>query len=242
MKNAQYFTKLDLNAVSHQLEFDERSRYITAFQTEDRIKRFKRLTFGLNSASEQLQHHLKTLLADISGVIDIADDILVFASTIAEHDLILQRVLQRLSENGLLLNLEKYLVSKETLGYFGFVFSKNGMKPSVSNILALKEAKRTQDIKGVCGYLVITNYSKLFIPYFSKLTYPIRKVTHQSIKFEWSDGCEKSYLTERAVNTYFDERKALLFTVMHLLSDYSQFYCKRTKTTMLTLYLIHLVL
>ena len=39
LKNAQYFTKLDLNAAFHQLELDERYRYVTAFQTEDRIKR-----------------------------------------------------------------------------------------------------------------------------------------------------------------------------------------------------------
>ena len=106
MENAQYFTKLDLNAACHQLELDERSRYIAAFQTVDRIKRFKRLIFGLNSASEQLQHHLQTLLADISGVVNIADDILVFASTIAEHDLILQKVFQKLSEKALTLNLD----------------------------------------------------------------------------------------------------------------------------------------
>ena len=55
----------------------------------------------LNSASEQLKHHLQTLLADMSGVIDIADDILVFASTYAEHDLILQNVFRRLSEKDL---------------------------------------------------------------------------------------------------------------------------------------------
>ena len=85
LKNAQYFMKLDLNAAFHQLGLDERSRYITAFQTDDRIKRFKRLIFGLNNASEQLQHHLQTLLADIPGVINIADDILAFALTIAEH-------------------------------------------------------------------------------------------------------------------------------------------------------------
>ena len=58
-KNTQYFTKLDLNAAFHELELREQSRYITAFQTEDRIKRFKRLFFGLNSASKQLQHHLQ---------------------------------------------------------------------------------------------------------------------------------------------------------------------------------------
>ena len=62
LKNTQYFTKLDLNAAFHQIELDRQSRYITAFQTEDHIKRFKRLIFGLNSASEQLQYHLQTLL------------------------------------------------------------------------------------------------------------------------------------------------------------------------------------
>ena len=114
LKKAQYFTKLDLNAAFHQPELDKRSRYITAFQTEDRIKRFKKLIFGLSSASEQLQHHLQTLLADTSSVVNIADDILVFASTIAEHDLILQKVFQRISEKGLTLDLGKCLFSNET--------------------------------------------------------------------------------------------------------------------------------
>ena len=58
LKGAKYFTKLDLNSAFHQLELHEDSRYITAFQTEDRIKRFKRLIFALNIASEQLQHYL----------------------------------------------------------------------------------------------------------------------------------------------------------------------------------------
>ena len=40
LKGAKYFTKLDLNSAFHQLELHEYSRYITAFQIEDRIKRF----------------------------------------------------------------------------------------------------------------------------------------------------------------------------------------------------------
>ena len=64
------------------------------------------------------------------------------------------------------------------------------MKLSVSKILTLKMAKRPQDIKGVRSYLGMIIYLKLFIPDFSTLTYPIRKLTHQDIKFEWSDDCE----------------------------------------------------
>ena len=143
----------------------------------------------------------------ISGAINIADDILVFALTIAEHDSILQKVFQRLSKKGLTLNLECLFFKKILLLV---LFLKNGMKPSVSKILALKEAKRPQDIKGVGSYLGMIHYLKRFIPDFNTLTYPIRKLTHLDIKFEWSDDCDKSfqnlnnYLTEKAVNTYFD--------------------------------------
>lgn len=132
LKNARYFTKLDLNSAFHQLEIDENSRYITAFRTEDRVKRFKRLIFGLNSASEQLQHHLQVILTDIPGVLNIADDILIFALTISEHDEILRKVFERLSEKGLTLNLSKCIFSKESVEYFGFIFSKQGIKPSES--------------------------------------------------------------------------------------------------------------
>ena len=67
------------------------------------------------------------------------------------------------------------------------------MKPSVSKILALKEVKRSQDIKGVRSYLGMINYLKRFIPNFSTLSYPILKLTHQDIKFEWSDDSEKTF-------------------------------------------------
>ena len=125
------------------------------------------------------------------------------------------------------------------------------MKPSVSKILTLKEARDPQDVQEDRSYLGMINNLKCFISDLSVLTYLIRKLTHQDIKFEWSDDCEKSiltsnnYLIETAVNTYFDEKKntiMLLSTVIHLLLDYTQFYCIRTKMTMLTLYLIHLVL
>ena len=56
----------------------------------------------------------KLYLSDIR-IVDIADDNLIFASTIAEHDLTLQNVFQRLFEKGLTLNLDKRLFSKETL-------------------------------------------------------------------------------------------------------------------------------
>ena len=126
LKGAKYFTKLDLNSAFHQLELHEDSRYITAFQTEDRIKRFKRLISGLNSASEELQHYLQITLAGIAGAINIKDDILIFSESITEHDEISKHVFQNLYAKGLTLDLTKCNFSKEHLEYLGFIFSKTG--------------------------------------------------------------------------------------------------------------------
>ena len=163
LKGAKFFAKLDLNSAFHQLELHEDTRFITAFQTEDRIKRFKRLIFGLNSASEHLQNYLQIALADILGAINIADDILIFAGSITEHDQILKHVFQRLQAKRLTLNLSRCTFSKEHLEYFGFIFSKAGMKPSYSKMNALKNAERPQEIKGIRSYLGRSLLILLFI-------------------------------------------------------------------------------
>ena len=84
-----------------------------------------------------MQHYLQITLADIPGAINIADDFLIFAESITEHDEILKHVFQILQAKGLTLNLSKCIFSKEHLEYFGFIFSKAGMRPSYSKIKML---------------------------------------------------------------------------------------------------------
>ena len=70
----------------HQIELDQDTRLITVFESDTRIKRFKRLIFGVFSAAEELQHALQTILADIPGTNNIADDITIFAENIKQQD------------------------------------------------------------------------------------------------------------------------------------------------------------
>ena len=58
------------------------------------------------------------------------------------------------------------------------------MKLSSSEISALKKADHPQDVKRVCSYSGMVNYLKRFIPDFSTITYPLRKLTHQEARLE----------------------------------------------------------
>ena len=216
LKDCKHFTKLDLNSAFHQLELEPSCRYITAFRTEKRIMQYTRLIFGANSAAEELQHALQSILADIEGTANIADDILIHAKTSQEHDEILANVFKRLADKGLTLNLKKCIFDKQNLEYFGYIFSADGIKPSPTKITALQDANRPEDLKALKSFLGMTNYLKRFIPNYSTITYPLRRLTQKEIDFEWNQECENAFqnlktsLSEKSCIAYFDEQKETL--------------------------------
>ena len=216
LKDCKHFAKLDLNSAFHQLELEPSCRYITAFRTEKRIMQYKRLIFGANSAAEELQYALQSILIDIEGAANIADDILIYAKTTKEHDEILSKVFKRLAEKGLTLNLQKCVFDKRNLEYFGYIFSADGIKPSPTKTQALKNANRPEDLKALRSFLGMTNYLKRFIPNYSTITYPLRRLTQKDVKYEWNQECENAFqslktsLSEDSCISYFDESKETL--------------------------------
>ena len=87
------------------------------------------------------------------------DDI-VFRKSDNEHDNGLNKVLKRLAENNITLIIEKCEFDKESMEYYGSIFSRDGMKPSPNKINALKNAVHPIDIKSVRSFLGWTNYLK----------------------------------------------------------------------------------
>ena len=169
-----------MRSAYHQLAPE--SRYITAFQSDTRIKRFTRLIFGVNSASEELQHIIRAILTDIEGVVNIWDNLLIHADSISKHNEILRKVFQRFREKELTINLEKCEFLQNSLDFFGHVFSAEGMKPNPTKVEAIVNAKVPEDEKALRSFLGLANYLKAFIPDFSSLTYPLRTLLKNDVE------------------------------------------------------------
>ena len=107
LNDARIFSKIDLRLGYHQLVLAEESRYITTFS------RYKRLNFGISSASEVFQNVIANAIDCIDGALNMSDDIFMFgkgrsdSEALKEHDRYLSQVLQRLQESGLTANLPK---------------------------------------------------------------------------------------------------------------------------------------
>ena len=97
-----------------------------------------------------------------------------------------ESLLRRFRECGLNFNPKKCEFRLPQIEFFGFVFSKDRMKPLPSIIEGLKQMDPSKNVSEVRSFLGMAQYSVRFIPNFAEMTTPLRKLTHQGVKWSWS--------------------------------------------------------
>ena len=99
------------------------------------------MPFGLTNAPSTFMRLMNEVLKKFLGkfVIVYLDDILIFKKTLDEHLLHIRRVLERLREEKMLINLKKCSFVKRELVYLGFVISSEGLKMDLEKVKAILE-------------------------------------------------------------------------------------------------------
>lgn len=212
LTGATLFTKLDLRSGYHQLELHPSSRYITTFSTHAGLFCYKRLNFGISSASEIFQEVIRNVISGIPGVKNISDDIIIYGKSQAEHDKALDATFKRLLENGLTLNLEKCEFNKDQVVFFGVTFSKEGISPDPKKVTAIKDMSPPKNVPELRSFLGMTTYSSRFIQNYATLCEPLRRLTRQDTDWNWGSEQEVAFenlkceLSSDTVMTYFNQK------------------------------------
>ncbi|CAC5403651.1 unnamed protein product [Mytilus coruscus] len=105
--NAKVFSKIDATSGFWHLKLDEDSSKLTCFNTPFGRYRFLRAPFGIKSIPEIFQRVMTEIMENIEGAEVIVDDILIWESTIQEHDERLKKVLDRARQCNLKLSKSK---------------------------------------------------------------------------------------------------------------------------------------
>ena len=177
------------------MELHADSRDITTFVTHDGLFRYKRLSFGVNAAPEKYQHIISQVIADIEGVVNIADDLIVHGKTVAEHDQSLHKLLARLEEKNLTLNGEKCTFGMGKVVFMGILLSKHGIGPTEEKVRAVTEATRPSSVSEVRSFLGLVGFSSRFIPDFATKAEPLRVLCRKDEKFLWGKAQEEAFNT-----------------------------------------------
>ena len=221
MSGAKYFTKLDAVSGFWQIQLDEQSSRLCTFNSPFGRYRFKRMPFGIKSASEVFQKIMSHMLEDINGAEVIIDDILVWGSSVEEHDQRLRRVLNRAKEYNLKLSRQKCEERKTEVKYVGQVLTQRGVKPDPEKVRAIMMMQKPENRQEILTFLGLVQYLGKFLPRLSDVSASLRKLTETSSGCEWKWTKEqdvsfetiKAMITQAPVLAYYDPKLPMTLSV-----------------------------
>ena len=219
LRDAKYFTSMDLVHGYFQVVMDPTSIDVTAFRVPWGLYEFTRMPQGLVNSPSTFQRTMEYILGDLnlSQIILYLDDILVFSSTFEQHLERLDLVLTRLAENGLKVKGKKCHFVQQEVEYLGHVVTSEGVRMDPGKVEKIRTWPRPQNGKDVSSFLGLASYYRRFIDGFSSIAAPLHQVAEKGkgskTKFVWGQAQEeafeilKSQLTSTPVLTYpkFDE-------------------------------------
>lgn len=196
------FSSLDAASGFLQIPLHSESSQLSTFITPFGRYCFRRLLFGIMSAPEIFQRKMSETLQGLQGVSVYMDDIVVYGKDMEEHDLHLQKVLERVESAGLKLNKEKCKLRQEKLNFLGQVVDATGKRSDPAKVRAIRELAAPENIHKLKCILGMVNYLGKYVPNLSTVGQPLYELLQSKTAWTWGP----------AQHTAFEKLKELLMT------------------------------
>ena len=134
----------------------------------------------------------------------------MYGKNTADHNKNLRAVLKRLSDVHLTLNKKKCLFNQSSIKFFGYIFSKDGMKSDLAKVECLHKMPLPENVNELRSFLGMANYSANFVKNFAALTVPLRELTRKGTKWELSKTEHDTFkkveesLSADTITTYYE--------------------------------------
>ncbi|CAA0811007.1 Uncharacterized mitochondrial protein AtMg00860, partial [Striga hermonthica] len=196
LRGACVFSKIYLRSDYHQLKIKESDIAKTAFRTRYGHYEFVVMPFGLSNAPAVFMDLMNRIFHPYLDqfVIVFIDDILIYSKSQKEHEEHLRVVLETLRREKLYAKFSKCEFWLQRVSFLGHVITQAGIEVDPSKVAAVQNWSTPRSPSEVRSFLGLPGYYRRFIEGFSKIALPLSQLTRKSVKFEWTDRCEASFM------------------------------------------------
>ena len=211
----KHLTRLDIIAAFNKLRMHPDSEDLTTFITALGSYKYHVLPFGLTNGPSTFQQYINDVLWDFLNDFCQAylDDILIYSKTRREHRQHVAKVLSRLRDAGLQVDIKKCEFDVQETAFLGVIVSGEGLRMDPQKVEAIANWKTPSNLKEVQGFVGFANFYRRFIRDFSKLVKPLVALTRKEAPFVWSSDCTQAFesvknqVTAAPILKHFDPRR-----------------------------------
>ena len=191
LSKAKVYTKLDIRQAFHRIRMDPESEELTTFRTRYGSYKCKVLPFGLTNGPATYQRYMNDVLFDYLDNFCTAylDDILIYSDNELEHEAHVKKVLQRLRDAGLQVDLKKCEFNVTRTKYLGFIVTTDGIEVDPDKVTAVVGWKPPHNVKGIQSFLGFCNFYRRFIKDYSLVAKPLVQLTRADVPFVFDKAC-----------------------------------------------------
>jgi hypothetical protein len=146
------------------------------------------------------------------------DDVVLYAKSLAEHDVKLREVFARFRKYNLKLQPDKCEFLRKEVHYLGHLITEEGVPPDPAKVEAIERFPTPENEEQLKSFLGMTSDYRKFIPKFSKIAAPLHALLRKDVKFERASKQEnafqnlKSRLTTKPILQCPDFSKEFILT------------------------------
>ena len=179
LSKARIFTKLDVRHAFNRIRLKEDIEDLTTFRTRYGSYKYRVLPFSLCNGPASFQRFINSVLFDYIDDFCTAyiDDILIYSEDPLEHEAHVCKVLDRLRQAGLPVDLKKSEFSVTSTKYLGFIIGIEGIAMDPDKVTIIKDWEVPTSLRGLQSFLGFCNFYRRFLKDYGRVVRPLTRLT-----------------------------------------------------------------
>ncbi|SOV03194.1 uncharacterized protein UDID_18348 [Ustilago sp. UG-2017a] len=178
--DTRFFTRIDLRGAYNLLRIAKGDEWKMAFRSRYGLFQYNVMPFGLTNTPASFQHLMNDTFKDMldRSLIIYLDDLLIYSSTLKQHQEHVSAVLARLRQ------------------WAWFVVSDQGVAMDPSKTEVITNWPVPKSVHDVQVFLGFCNFYRKFIPQYSRTAYPLTQLLRkeaQSAPFAWHNDAQHTF-------------------------------------------------